>query len=150
MATRIARASGTRIAAGLLIALLLPAAGAAEQSVVGRWYEEARHSGTRVLSIADIKADGTYTVEFRDCTANGPVDYVVAGHWTYANGVFRITKERNGMVYAVDEYRTESNDGSVWEYRIVSGWGFNRYGPVKFRDVKVTAESKLPTCDTLS
>jgi hypothetical protein len=130
--------------------LFAPTALAAEASIVGDWYEEAIYGGSRVISILRIKADGTYTGAYRRCAAEGPVDSVSEGRWTVQGKRVRMTVRSRFGLETWDEYETVSNDGRVWVYRAVAGNGFNTFGAVTFRDVKITAESRLPTCDTLS
>lgn len=122
------------------------------QQIIGVWYEESWHRGPRIISTATIRADGTVTALFRTCTPQGQgIDTFWQGRWTYANGLLRIAILNSaGQVTGVDEYQTESFDGRIWVYRLISGPGFNRVGPVRFRDTRVTAESRLPTCQTVS
>jgi hypothetical protein len=140
-----------RAFAFVIVLLAMPAAQAAETSIVGDWYEEATYGGSRVISILRIKADGTYVGAYRRCAAGGPIDSISEGHWTVQGKRVRMTtRSRFGGADVWDDYETVSNDGRVWIYRAVAGNGFNTFGAVTFRDVKVTAESKLPTCDTIS
>jgi hypothetical protein len=141
-----------RAVLGLLFALLfVPAALAAEASIVGDWYEEVTYGGSRVISILRIRPDGTYTGVYRRCAEQGPVDSVTEGRWSYQNRRLRMTSRRPLSVAEIwDEYETESNDGRIWVYRGVAGNGFSQYGAVKFRDVRITPDSKLPACDTIS
>jgi hypothetical protein len=138
----------------LTLAFLLqfmPAALGADASIVGDWYEEVTYGGSRVISILRIRPDGSYTGVYRRCAQEGPVDTVSEGRWTYHSRRLRMTvQSRSGGPDVWDEYETESNDGRVWIYRGVAGNGFSQYGAVKFRDVRITPESKLPTCDTIS
>ena len=137
--------------AAILIALsLVAAAPAAQQSIVGVWYEEAHYGGSRVISVWDIKADGTYHSVYRRCLPQGEQDSVQDGHWTYADGKMRTVSAKPNLSYYTNVYETVSNDGRVWVYRAISGDGFNEFGPVTFRDIRVTPGSKLPTCDTMS
>lgn len=129
---------------GMIAGLLLIAAAAAEQSIVGTWYEEADYGGSHVISILTIRADGTYSAVYRRCLQQTAVDSSGSGRWTYANRRLRMT-ERDGTA---DEYVTESNDGRVWIYRGASGPGFQKFGAVRFRDTRVGPDSQLPTCDT--
>lgn len=128
----------------MLAGLLLIAAAAAEPSIVGVWYEEADYGGSHVISIMTIRADGTYNAVYRRCLDQGALDSSSAGRWTYANRKLTMV-EGNGRA---DEYQTESNDGRVWVYRGAAGPGFEKFGAVRFRDTRVGADSRLPTCDT--
>jgi hypothetical protein len=131
--------------------VFVPAAIAAEASIVGDWYEEATYGGSRVISVLRIRPDGTFSGAYRRCAANGPIDTVSEGRWTYQNRRLRMTfRSRFGAAEVWDEYETESNDGRIWVYRGVAGNGFSQYGAVMFRDVKITPDSKLPACDTIS
>ncbi len=134
----------------LATALLLGgAAAAAEQSVVGTWYEDVTYGGARVISVWTLRADGTFTGLYRHCLEHGERDTASQGHWTYANGRLR-TREESGYWPIVDEYQTVSNDGHVWVYDGVAGPDFVAYGRVRFRDLKVEPGSRVPTCDLSS
>ena len=100
----------------LVFALLcVPAAMAAEATIVGDWYEEVTYGGSRVISILRIRPDGTYTGVYRRCTEHGPIDSMTEGRWTYQNRKVRMTWRRPLSVADVwDEYETESLDGRVW------------------------------------
>lgn len=139
-----------KLAAIVLALACVAAAPAAQQSVVGVWYEEANYGGSRVISVWDIKADGTYISVYRRCRPEGEEDSRQEGHWTYANGKMRTVAGTASLSYFVNEYETVSNDGRVWVYRATSGDGFNTWGPVTFRDLKVQPGARLPTCDTTS
>lgn len=139
---------------GLALALMfaaLPAAAAAPttQQVVGVWYEEAHYDGSRVISIADFHADGTYKFLFRRCLGVGREQNTVeTGRWIYSNGHMKTVPDITAM--ATNEYDTDFYDGRVWEYHHVGGYRFGVDGPLKFRDVRVQAGAKLPTCDATS
>ena len=140
-----------RTLAGAIVCLLLAGgAAAAEQSIVGVWYEDVTYGGSRVISVLEINPDGTYQSVHRRCLNPGEQDTADAGHWTYANGHLRLSAMGNDGWPVVDEYQTESIDGRVWVYRGVAGHGFQLYGPVKFRDLKVVPGAKLPSCDLSS
>ena len=135
--------------AGILARLVAPVL-AAEQSIVGTWYEDVTYGGQRVISVWTLKADGTFAGLYRHCLPqHGEQDTTSSGHWTYASGHLR-TREESGTWPIVDEYQTESNDGHVWVYRGVAGPDYVTYGPVRFRDLKVEPGSKVPTCDLSS
>jgi hypothetical protein len=139
-----------RAAYAVLLAGLfsLSAARAAQPSIVGDWFEDAFYGGSRVIALLHIKADGTFQGEYRTCLPHGVEDSTDAGQWSYADGGTRwITKSLDGVV---DEYRIESNDGRLWIYTGAAGAGFVRYGAVRFKDVRVTADSKMPNCDLTS
>lgn len=137
------------LAAGLLAS---HAAQAAEQSIIGDWYEEAVYGGYRTISISHFRADGTFTVEFRKCLQPGELDNTDTGHFTYANGKLRmITEARDGIwTLDIEDYETASNDGRAWTYKSVSGPAVERYGHIVFKDIRVTPSSKVPSCDLSS
>ncbi|HWA31197.1 MAG TPA: hypothetical protein VG867_08860 [Rhizomicrobium sp.] len=142
-----------RIAGFALLALLIPqAALAVQQSIVGDWYEEAEYGGYRTISIGHFRADGTFTVEFRRCLRPGEMDDTDTGSWTYANGDLRMTTQtRDGFwVFDIEDYQTVSNDGRSWIYKSVSGSAVERYGRIVFHDIRVTPDSKVPSCDLTS
>ncbi|HEY2034086.1 MAG TPA: hypothetical protein VGH02_10415 [Rhizomicrobium sp.] len=133
-----------------LAALLLSGpAQAAEKPIVGDWYEEATYGGYRTISIGHFHADGTFTVEFRKCLQPGELDNTDTGHYTYENGHLRmITEARDGFwTLDIEGYQTSSNDGQMWIYKSTSGDAVAKYGPILFKDVRVTPTSKVPTCD---
>lgn len=137
-----------------LTAMLLAAAAPlpTPQTIVGIWYEEAKYpDGHFVISIADIRADGSYVATFRHCLELGHSDTVQRGHWSYANGFMHITKELSGVAYASEDYKTTSFDGHVWEYDFVSGSGTTgANGPGHFRDTRVAAGGRMPDCGATS
>ena len=138
-------------AAALGAWLFATALHAAQNSMVGDWFEESTHQGPRIISIATIRPDGTLTARFRRCLPGGALDSAWNGRWTYTNGIMRVSiLNAAGAVVSVDDYKTDSFDGRIWTYRLVKGPGFDRWGEVKFRDVRVTPESRMPECDTLS
>lgn len=139
-----------RFAAIVFALSAVAAAPAAQQSIVGVWYEEANYGGSRVISVWDIKADGTYSSVYRRCLDTGEEDSHQEGNWTYTNGRMHTVSATSSLRYFTNEYQTISNDGRVWVYRAVSGDGYNTYGPVTFRDTRVTPDAKLPTCATTS
>jgi hypothetical protein len=143
-----------RAACFALIAGLLASQGAqaAEASIVGDWFEEAVYGGYRTISISHFRADGTFTVEFRKCLVPGELDNTDTGHWTYANGQLRmITEARDGFwTLDIEDYQTQSNDGTVWVYKSTAGPAVQTYGHIVFKDVRVTPSSKVPTCDLSS
>lgn len=122
-----------------------------QRSIVGVWYEEANYGGSRVISVWDLKADGSYESVYRRCLPQGgEADSASSGRWTYVNGRIKTVSPTAQLTYVVNEYQTESNDGRIWVYRAISGDGYDTYGPVTFRDTRVQAGAKLPTCDTTS
>ena len=133
----------------IVAALLIPHAALATQSLVGDWYEEAEYGGYRTISIGHFRSDGTFTVEFRKCLRPGQIDNTDTGTWTYTDGNLRMTTQtRDGFwVFDIEDYRTISNDGRSWIYKSVSGPGFEHYGQVTFHDIRVTQDSKVPSCD---
>jgi hypothetical protein len=139
-----------RIVAIFVIFFLLPAAQAAQDSIVGVWYEDVTYGGSRVISVWDIKPDGTFTSVYRRCLPEGESSTSSTGTWTSVNGRTRTVTQGNGAWPVIDEYQTESNDGHIWVYRGAAGNGFEKYGPVRFRDIRVGPDSKLPTCDLTS
>jgi len=142
-----------RIAIAMLTGVLLASlAHAAQSSIVGDWYEEAVYGGSRTISVLHIKADGSFSAVYRTCLKHGELDNTDSGRWTEQNGKIRMmTDMANGvMSFAIDDYETKSNDGHIWVYQGVAGEGFAKYGPVTFRDVRVTADSKVPSCDVVS
>ena len=133
--------------------LLAAAAPAAKPSVAGIWYEEATYpDGTLVISIADLRPDGTYTATFRHCLPQGQQDRVQVGHWSYANGMMHLTKEYEPyhFVYATEDYQTESFDGHVWTYKLVKSSDPFAVGPGEFRDTLVAPGAKVPDCNATS
>jgi hypothetical protein len=144
----------TRAAFALLIATLsfLPAARAAEASIIGVWYEEVTYGGSRNISIMRLNKDGSFSATHRQCLKHGYRDDAESGRWEYQGDRLRLITNKVGTMAteAVNDYRTESNDGRVWVYRGIAGPGFMRYGPVSFRDVYVTKDSELPNCDVIS
>jgi len=143
-----------RGAAVLLCAILsvLSAARAAEAPVTGIWYEEAVYGGSRYISIMRLDPDGSYSATHRKCLKQGSLDDHETGHWQYKDGIVHIiTDTVDGVPSgAVNDYRTESNNGHIWVYVGIAGPGFARYGPVRFRDVHVAKDSELPKCDLTS
>lgn len=131
-------------------ALVLPSftrAASAERSIVGDWYEDKKQDGVRTIGIARMRANGTFIVEFRRCIGNDVDDLTHTGHWTYVDRKLRMVIEAidGAPSFIVTDYETESNDGRTWDYRLIDG------GPeMHFHDVRVTADSKMPGCDTTS
>ncbi len=139
-----------RVAYAVLLAGLfsLSASQATQPTIVGDWFEETVYGGSRVIALLHIKPDGTFQGEYRTCLPHGAEDSTDAGQWNYADGGTRwITKTLDGVV---DKYQIESNDGRMWIYVGAAGAGFARYGAVRFKDVRVTAGSKMPNCDLTS
>ena len=143
------RAAARATAAAGLALFLVAAAAPAEKSIVGVWYEDLTYGGARVISVWNIKSDGTFTSLYRRCLQKGESDSADFGEWTYANGRLRTKSLASGWP-VLNEYQTQSNDGHIWVYRGVAGDGFQKYGAVQFRDIRVGPDSKLPTCDLSS
>jgi hypothetical protein len=143
-----------RVAAALYLASLLvgSAAHAATPSIVGDWFEDETYGGQRTIAVGHFKADGSFAVDFRTCLKKGFLDHTEAGTWTYTGGKLEMTTQTNNgfWVYDINDYQTVSNDGHLWVYKSSAGPGFQEYGPVTFRDVRVGAGSKPPTCDLMS
>ena len=133
-------------------AVALSTGHAAEQSIVGDWYEDENYGGQRTIAVGHFKEDGSFSVEFRTCLKQGSLDHTDTGHWTYANGRLRMTTEANNgfWTYEIEDYQTLSNDGHVWIYKSMAGPAFQQYGTVTFHDVRVTPDSKAPSCDLTS
>lgn len=133
-----------------LVSTAALAAAPTTQQIVGVWYEEAHYDGARVISIADFHADGSYRFLFRRCpdASRSEDDNVETGRWTYANGRLKTVPDLPTM--ATNEYQTDAFDGRVWEYHHVAGYMFDIDGPLKFRDTRVAAGARLPTCDATS
>ena len=138
---------------GALCALLTFAGvQAAVPSIVGTWYEEAHYGGSEIISILQINPDGTYTSTHRQCLKRGHVDDRDDGRWEYDGKTLRLaTRNVDGTADGyVNEYRTDSIDDRIWVYVGVAGPGFRHFGPVRFRDVRVTKDSKVPDCGLMS
>jgi hypothetical protein len=140
------------IPAFFLCVVLPAAAQATEMSVVGDWYEDTVYGGERTIAVGHFKSDGSFSVDFRRCLKQGELQHTDTGHWVYANGKLRMTTEAsNGFwIFDIEDYETISNDGRIWVYKSVAGPGFRQYGPVQFRDIRVTPDSKAPSCDLTS
>jgi len=123
-----------------------------DKAPIGYWYEEAHYGGQRVLELLHIKPDGTFSSHHRICIPHHPEEDDNSGYWSYESGKMRLTTTRiDGLpTYSADNYLTESYDGQIWAYRAIGGDAYKIYGPVRFRDVRVTADSKLPACDLTS
>ncbi len=134
------------------VLLLSGAAHAAESSIVGDWYEDETYDGHRNQALAHFHADGSFTVQFRECYKTGALDRVDTGHYAYSGGMLRMTTETHDgfWVYVIDDYKTLSNDGRKWIYKSVAGLGFQQYGSITFHDIRVTPDSKMPACDLTS
>lgn len=139
-----------RVAVIVMVCCLAAApAAAAEHSIVGVWYEEAKYGGHSVISVADIKADGTYSVTFRHCLMRGEQDTYEIGRWSYANGIMRLDRY-GAQGYFTSAYQTDSLDDRTWTYHLVSGPGLSAFGPLRFRDTRVEPGAKVPSCDVSS
>jgi hypothetical protein len=136
----------------LVSALVVSAAHAATPSIAGDWFEDETYGGQRTIAVGHFKADGNFSVDFRVCLKKGFLDHTETGFWTYSGGKLTMTTQTNkGMwVNDTEEYQTVSNDGHLWIYKSTAGSGFQDYGQVTFRDVRVEPGSKPPTCDLLS
>lgn len=104
------------------------------------------------MALAHFRADGSFTVEFRECVKPQTTDHVDTGHYTYDGSRLRMTTEtQNGFwTMNIDDYLTSKNDGHMWVYKSVAGPGFRDFGQVTFHDVRVTPTSKMPECDLSS
>lgn len=132
----------------VLFASLMAAPVQAAPSLVGDWYEDMMLHGGRVISIARLKADGTFRVDFRRCFAQGgPHDSSESGRWTYSKGVLRLSIEVDSgtPTFYTQEYRTDELTARTWNYYLVG----DKSLPM-FHDVRVTAGSKIPSCDLTS
>ena len=136
----------------VLCACVFSTAHAAEPSIVGDWAEDENYGGKRTIALGHFHADGTFSVDFRTCLKQGSLDRTDTGHWFYANGKLRMTTETQGgfWTYDIEDYQTLSNNGRLWIYKSVSGEAFQQYGQITFHDVRVTPDSKAPSCDLTS
>lgn len=137
----------------LALSLVVSSAAAATSSIVGDWFEDETYGGGRTIAVGHFKADGSFSVDFRECTKPKPKDHTEAGTWTYANGKLELTTASGAggfLSYDVEDYQTLSNDGHLWVYKSTAGPLFNIYGPVTFRDERVLPGSKPPGCDLTS
>jgi hypothetical protein len=129
-------------------ALLISSAHAATPSIVGDWFEDESYGGQRTIAVGHFKPDGTFSVDFRTCLKKGFLDHTETGSWTYSGGRLEMmTQTSNGMwVSDIEDYQTVSNDGHLWVYKSTGGPGFQDYGQIAFRDVRVEPGSKPPDC----
>jgi hypothetical protein len=136
----------------LIGALLVSPAHAAAPSIVGDWFEDETYGGQRTIAVGHFKPDGTFTVDFRTCLKKAVIDHTETGTWTYAGGKLEMTTQTNNgfWVYDIEDYQTVSNDGHLWIYKSTYGSGFQEYGQITFRDVRVEPGSKPPDCDLTS
>jgi hypothetical protein len=136
----------------LVSLLFLSSAHAATQSIVGDWFEDETYGGQRTIAVGHFKTDGSFSVDFRTCLKKGFIDHTETGTWTYDGGRLQMmTQTNNGMwVSDVEGYQTLSNNGHLWVYKSIAGSGFQDYGQITFRDVRVEPGSKPPDCDLTS
>jgi hypothetical protein len=143
-----------RAAAFLFLPLVLGAlsARAATPSIVGDWFEDETYGGARTIAVGHFKPDGTFSVDFRTCLKKGFLDHTETGLWNYTGGKLEMTTQTNNgfWVYDTEDYQTISNDGHLWIYKSTAGSGFQEYGQVTFRDVRVEPDAKPPGCDLTS
>jgi hypothetical protein len=137
----------------LTCAFAISSAQAATPSIVGDWFEDETYGGQRTIAVGYFKADGSFSVDFRTCLKKGFLDHTETGFWTYSGGTLQMTTQTNNGMWVsgdTDDYQTVSNDGHLWVYKSTAGPGFQQYGSVTFRDVRVEPGSKPPDCDLMS
>ena len=119
------------------------------KTIVGHWFSESTYKYGRILAIEHLNPDGSFSTEFRECfDAGGSKDHVESGHWTVSGGRLKQVTEAvaAGRVHLTAEYDTKSIDTYVWNMQTVGGDALQVFGPETFREVRVSADSKLPGC----
>lgn len=131
----------------LFAAGLMAQAARADASIVGYWYEDTKQSNVRTISILHLGPDGRFDAQFRLCTKDGARDTRKYGRWTYEKGMLSLHGEvQDGVIVAFEElYRTIKIDEHIWDYHGIVGGP-----PTDFHDVRVTPDSKMPSCDLTS
>jgi hypothetical protein len=135
-----------------ICAVIVSVAHASEPSIVGDWFEDETYGGQRTIAVGHFKPDGSFSVDFRTCLKKGFLDHTETGQWTYSAGKLEMmTQTDNGFwVSDIEDYQTLSNNGKLWVYKSTAGSGFQQYGSITFRDVRVEKGSKPPDCDLTS
>ncbi len=88
----------------LLMATLLTAPASAEPTFVGIWYSSNQPDEPGVLSLIEVREDGTFREEFRKCE-NGKVAgfQTESGTWTVKDGIERLNVDTlNGEKVQID------------------------------------------------
>jgi hypothetical protein len=122
-------------------------------AAVGYWYAEDQYPNGRVFALEHLEADGSFRTEFRECfSLGGSKDHTEAGHWKLSRDRLSIVTEAVGekTVHLSGDYETISMNASTWDLHTVGGDALRVFGPATFRKVRVTADSKLPSCELTS
>lgn len=123
------------------------AAATYSRAAIGDWYGEGEPNSPQVKFLSHYGPDGTWTIQFRDCSSQPPLEQIESGTWSDASGKTTIiTTSVNGApAYYTDSYQTVSNDGQTRRYRLVESNSLRDVGFV-FTAIRVNKDFALPDC----
>jgi hypothetical protein len=123
--------------------------------LAGYWYSEFDSDvfpHSHVFSLMHRRPDGSFDAEFLICSPTHTLDQLETGHWRVSgNQLFSTLESIQGEpADGTTVYDPVEVGNAALVLRISGGDAYKHGGAKEFREVRVSADSKLPGCSVTS